>query len=185
VSGIGNRDKAIVGDATGVLTLWERGVWDDQDSRIIIDKGPNGGESIDCLVTLPDGVGTGSKTVVAGVGSGLLAFVKIGQNKIVEVLKHDEVEGVVDIGFDVAGRMITGGGGIVKIWREIEVGQANGGAVNGEKDSEDSDEEYSDDSGQDSEEETRPRKRRKKSKVKGIDAVHKRNGTGVSFAGLD
>ena len=54
-------EKIVVGGASGVLTLWERGVWDDQDERIIVDKGPAGGESIDCLVSVPDSVGGLSK----------------------------------------------------------------------------------------------------------------------------
>ncbi|TVY52774.1 WD repeat-containing protein jip5, partial [Lachnellula suecica] len=37
-------EKVLVGSSSGVLTLWERGVWDDQDERIIVDGGRGGGD---------------------------------------------------------------------------------------------------------------------------------------------
>jgi hypothetical protein len=99
--------------------LWERGVWDDQDERIYVDVGRGGGESLDSLAVMPEGVGNGGKNVVVGVGDGTIRIVQLGPNKIVgETLRHDEVEGVVGLGFDVGGRLISGGGSIVKVWQE-------------------------------------------------------------------
>jgi len=50
---------------------------------------------------------------------GTIRIVQLGPNKIVgETLRHDEVEGVVGLGFDVGGRLISGGGSIVKVWQE-------------------------------------------------------------------
>ncbi|KAI9052064.1 hypothetical protein LZ554_004317 [Drepanopeziza brunnea f. sp. 'monogermtubi'] len=163
-------EKVLVGSSNGVLTLWERGVWDDQDERIIVDGGRGGGESLDALVVMPDGVGDGGKNVVVGVGDGTIRIVKLGPNKVVDTLRHDEVEGVVGLGFDVEGRMISGGGSIIKVWEEN---------INLEEDEEDEDEDSdeedsggmkrakggsdSDDSGADSsEDENRGRKSRKK-----------------------
>jgi hypothetical protein len=101
------------------LTLWERGVWDDQDERIIVDGGRGGGESLDSLVVMPEDVGDGGKNVVVGVGDGTIRIVKLGPNKLIgEPLRHDEVEAVVGLGFDVGGRLISGGGSIVKVWQE-------------------------------------------------------------------
>lgn len=111
--------KILVGSSNGVLTLWERGVWDDQDERIIVDGGRGGGESLDSLVLMPDGVGDGGKNVVVGVGDGTIRIVQLGPNKVIgEPLKHDELEPVVGLGFDVNGRLISGGGSVVKVWQE-------------------------------------------------------------------
>jgi hypothetical protein len=112
-------EKVLVGSSNGVLTLWERGVWDDQDERIIVDGGRGGGDSLDSLVVMPEGVGDGGKNVVVGLGDGTIRIVQLGQNKVVgEPLRHDEVEAVVGLGFDVGGRLISGGGSIVKVWEE-------------------------------------------------------------------
>ncbi|KUJ09589.1 WD domain-containing protein [Mollisia scopiformis] len=110
--------KILVGSSNGVLTLWERGVWDDQDERIIVDGGRGGGESLDSLVVMPEEVGDGGKNVVVGLGDGSIRIVKLGPNKLVGELRHDEVEAVVGLGFDVGGRLISGGGSIVKVWQE-------------------------------------------------------------------
>lgn len=192
-------EKVIVGGAGGVLTLWERGVWDDQDERIVVDKQPGGGDSIDCIVRVPDGVGknTQGRTLVCGMGNGLLAFVKLGQNKVIDVLKHDEVEGAVALDFDVGGRMISGGGGIVKVWREIderlvkenaeedeeevEDEEVNGGSLKRTADSDDSD---SDADSSEEEKEQKKRRKRKK-KTKGIAAAQGPRKTGLSFSGID
>jgi hypothetical protein len=112
-------EKVLVGSSNGVLTLWERGVWDDQDERIYVDVGRGGGESLDSLAVMPEGVGDGGKNVVVGVGDGTIRIVQLGPNKVVgEALRHDEVESVVGLGFDVGGRLISGGGSIVKVWQE-------------------------------------------------------------------
>lgn len=161
-------EKVLVGSSNGVITLWERGVWDDQDERIIVDGGRGGGESLDALVLMPDGVGDGAKNVVVGVGDGTIRIVKLGPNKVTDTLRHDEVEGVVGLGFDVGGRLISGGGSIVKVWQEMNL-------EDDEDEEEDSDDEDasgkkraagvsdSDDSdAESSEEEDRGRKSRKK-----------------------
>jgi hypothetical protein len=112
-------EKILVGSGNGVLTLWERGVWDDQDERIIVDGGKGNGESLDALVVMPDGVGDGNKNVCVGVGNGTVRIVRLGLNKVIgKPLRHDDVEAVVTLGFDVEGRLISGGGSIVKVWQE-------------------------------------------------------------------
>ena len=181
-------EKLVVGGASGALSLWERGVWDDMDERIVLDKGPGGGESVDTLVGLPDGVmlSEGGKGVVAGMGNGMMVFCAVGgQNGIVDILRHDEVEGVVGLGFDVAGRMISGGGQTVKVWREvgdIEVDEEDeedgeGEEVNGKRAGSEDSESWED---EDSSEDEKPKKKRKRGK--GLAGV---NGTRFSFQGLD
>jgi hypothetical protein len=136
-------EKVIVGSSSGVLTLWEKGVWDDQDERIIVDEGKGGGESLDSLILIPEGVGDGGKNLVVGVGDGSIRIVKLGPNKVVGELRHDEVEAVVGLGFSVDGRLISGGGSIVKIWQESS-------AVDEEdEDSDDDDDEDEDDEDED------------------------------------
>ena len=48
------------GRASGVLTLWERGAWEDQSERIVISKGDVGGfaESVDAVGVIPEGTGS-------------------------------------------------------------------------------------------------------------------------------
>jgi hypothetical protein len=183
-------EKILVGSGSGVLTLWERGVWDDQDERIIVDgNGKSGGESLDALAVMPEGVGDGGKNIAVGVGDGTIRIVRLGLNKVVgEPLRHDEVEGVVGLSFDVSGRMISGGGQIVKVWQEK--------MVLSNEDEEDSDEETGakkrqisgadsdadSDADQDSsEDEERKRKKKRKRSKK-----DKNGGNGVlGFKGMD
>jgi hypothetical protein len=183
--GTSQGEKILVGGADGVITLWEKGVWDDQDERIVLDRG--GSESVDAITRIPDSLGMGSKTIVAGTDSGVLAFVKLGINKVVDVLKHDEVEGVVAVGFESGGRMISGGGPILKVWREKmededeeteATATAKRAASNSEDDSDDSDKD-----GDSSEEEDAKEKRRRKKrkKGKGINGFAKEK----MFKGLD
>lgn len=181
-------EKLVVGGASGVLSLWERGVWDDMDERIVLDKGPGGGESVDALARLPDDVmlSDGCKGVVAGMGNGMVVFCAVsGQNGIVDILRHDEVEGVVALGFDVAGRMISGGGQTVKVWHEVgdvEVDEEDEEEGEGEEDNGERAESEGGGSWEDDEssEDEKPKKNRKKGK--GLVGV---NGTGFSFQGLD
>lgn len=160
-------EKLLVGGGGGVLTLWERGVWDDQDERIIVDRSTGGGESLDTITVLPDGVGPGGKMVGVGLGDGRVKFVKLGSNKVVGEVRHDEVESVVSLGFDVGGRMISGGGQIIKVWHEKtededEEGDGIAAKRSGASDSDRDDSDEGDSGG--SEEEQKDRRRKKKRK---------------------
>ncbi|MCJ1281941.1 WD repeat-containing protein jip5 [Xylographa opegraphella] len=181
-------DKVLVGGGSGVLTLWDKGAWDDQGGRIIVDGGK---ESLDVLARVPEGVGEGS-CVAVGMGDGRVKIVRVGANKVVGELRHDEVEGVVGLGFEVGGRMVSGGGPLVKVWQESadvvgdeeeedegvdRVGTKRGTGSDSDEDSED-DEESSE------EEEEQERKRRKKRKR----ANGKDRGGGkdlMQFTGID
>ena len=131
-----SKGKVIVGSGSGVLTLWERGIWDDQEERIIVDgRGKEGGESLDAIIV----GGEEGKDLFVGVGDGTVRVVRLGQggNKVTEVLRHDEIEGVLGVGFDVEGRLISGGGSVVKVWEENSTLR--------DEDDEDEEEEDSDD----------------------------------------
>ncbi|CAG8975609.1 hypothetical protein HYALB_00006816 [Hymenoscyphus albidus] len=172
--------KILVGSSTGVLTLWERGIWDDQDERIIVDAGIGGGESLDSLVVMPDGVGNGGKNVVVGLGDGTIRIVQLGPNKVMEdPLRHDEIEAVVGLNFDVGGRLISGGGSTIKVWQEKmsldedseeedsdEQVKPTKRALEG-SDSEDSDKNSDSASSDDEKGGRKQRKNRRKSKAKG------------------
>lgn len=181
-------EKVLVGSSSGVLTLWERGIWDDQDERIIVDgTGKGGGESLDIVTLMPEGVGDGAKNVVVGVGDGTIRIVRLGLNKVVGQLRHDEVEGVIGLGFDVGGRMISGGGSIVKVWQEnmsLEDEEEEEADSDDEevtrKRTKDSDSDDSGDNASDSSEEEKPRKKKRKAGRK------KDPGNGIlGFKGLE
>lgn len=162
--GRSNGEKVLVGGAGGVLTLWERGVWDDQDERITVDRGTAGGESLDTIAILPDDVGPGGKMVAVGLGDGRVKFVKLGSNKDVGEVRHDEVESVVSLGFDVGGRMISGGGQIIKVWHEKteDEDEERDGVAAKRNGASDSDRSGSDTDGSDGSEEQQKDRRRKK-----------------------
>lgn len=168
-SGTSRGEKVIVGGSSGVLTLWEKGAWDDQDERVYVDRGPDGGETLETLTVVPDDLGKG-KMVAVGVGNGLVKFVRIGSNKVVSSVMHDETEGVVGVGFDVEGRMVSGGGQVVKVWREgMDAGDPDDVELGGKRmmDSDSDDSEMgSDDSGAESRQGDKSRRKRKKAKGK-------------------
>ena len=171
--GTSKGEKLLVGGADGVVTLWERGVWDDQDERIVLDKG---GQAVESMVSVPDSVGgTGfqgqQKVIAMGLEDGRIRFIKLGMNKVMQNMdvKHDDIEGVVALDFDAAGRMISGGGAIVKVWHEAkgEPGGARNSVVKRKPDTDESDEEPHDDSSD--EEVAEKTKRRKRKRGKGKD----------------
>lgn len=167
-SGTSRGEKVIVGGSSGVLTLWEKGAWDDQDERIYVARDAEGGESIEMMTVVPDELGYG-KLLAAGLGNGLVKFVRIGPNKVVSDVVHDEAEGVVGLGFDVEGRMVSGGGQVVKVWHEDGGSEDSGDGFSGGKhmlgDSDDSDVD-SDDGERGQRQEAHTSKKQKKAKGK-------------------
>ncbi|CZT20299.1 related to WD repeat-containing protein jip5 [Ramularia collo-cygni] len=196
-------EKAVVGGGDGVITLWEKGQWDDQDERIVVSREK---ETLDCMAHVPYGIGGMGHKVAVGMGDGRIRFVRLGQNKVVGEVMHDEIEGVQELGFDVGGRMISGGGQTIKVWREHIAGEGDSDSDSGDEDvaedddsdaeggeevettavkrsakddSEDSDAEEED---ADSSDEETTRKRRKKRKRGKGPITAKRNG--LDFSGL-
>ncbi|XXH05304.1 3-dehydroshikimate dehydratase [Hypoxylon texense] len=209
ISGMGpkkNRDNGVVvvGTGTGILTLWDKGAWDDQQDRIIVDGGKGGGESLDCVVQIPEDVARGKKVVV-GVGDGSLRIVDLMKREVEGILRHDDIEAVVGLGFDCQGRMISGGGQTVKIWEESPLlgrgGSEDEDSEVDESDDDDGDEDSDDDNAangieskrrgkQDSDssdsdsEGAKQRKKRRKGKANAALGPHGAHGV-LRFKGLD
>lgn len=179
--------KLIVGGEKGGLRFWEVGVWDDNEETITVGKGA----SADILAAVPEGVGRESMLAV-GMDDGVVKIVGLGgkRPKVVGEVRHDEVEGVSGLGFEVGGRMCSGGGSVVKIWEEsVEPSDDEGEPIGvngkrmqtGDSDSGAEDEEHDESL---SEEEEKPKKKKKKRKRnKGKDQS---NGHHVmAFKGMD
>jgi len=178
--------KLVVGGEKGGLRMWEVGIWDDNEETIVVGKGA----SADVLAAAPEG-----QTAAIGMDDGVVRFVAMGgkRAKVVGDVRHDEVEGVLGLGFEVGGRMISGGGSVVKVWEESlqawdgdedEEGDVGVGAVDGKRTngfgSGDDDNDEGD--GESSEEEKpRKKKKRKKNKGKGQNGVQHV----MAFKGMD
>lgn len=144
IAGMGpkkHRDNGVVavGTGSGVLTLWDKGFWDDQFDRVIVDSGRGGGESLDCIVQMPEHLSR-DKKVAIGLGDGSLRIVNLAKREVEASLRHDDLEAVVDVGFDCQGRMISGGGQTIKIWDE----SAAPGSDDGDSDEDGDDDDHGD-----------------------------------------
>ncbi len=106
------------------------------------------------------------KLVAAGLEDGRVRFMRIGRNGVLSDTdaKHDELDGVAAVGFDIEGRMITSGGQTVKVWTEAKglPGGGRGGPVKHDLSSDEDDEPSEEEDS--SEDEDRPRQRRRKRK---------------------
>lgn len=166
--------KLVVGSEKGTLRVWQVGSWDDNEQTIAV---VGRGASADVLAAV------GEESVVAvGMDDGCLRFVDVERKKprvLQEAeVRHDEVEGVLGLGFEVWGRMISGGGQVVQVWEDgrgmdggddVEderegLGAVNGKRVNGFGSDEDGSEE---DEVKSSKEEQRKRKKKKRKRNKG------------------
>lgn len=176
-------EKVLVGQGDGIISLWERGVWGDQDERVVVDRTQSGIES---MAEVPLGFGKGKvkmneKLVAAGLEDGAIRFLRVGRNGVLSEwdIRHDEIEGVVGLDFDVAGRLVSGGGQVVKVWTEAK-GMPGGGkqASKHAMDSDESDEQEEEDDSSDEEDKSR-RKKRKRNKGK-----DKSGGQALTFSGV-
>lgn len=166
--------KLVVGSEKGVLRIWQVGSWDDNEQTVAV---VGRGASADVLAAVGE-----DPMVAVGMDDGCIRFVDLGgkRSKVLREseVRHDEVEGVLGLGYEVGGRMISGGGQTVKVWEdsygvddgEVEetehegLGVTNGKRVNDFGSDEDESEKGEDES---SEEEIRKKKRKKRKRNKG------------------
>lgn len=115
--------KLAVGGETGVLRIWEQGVWDRAQQRVVVGRG----ESVDVLSAVAEGVGGMGDKVAVGMGDGKIKIVDVRKRNVVVELTHDEVDGLIGLGFEIEGRMISGGGQTIKVWQESLVEETEEG----------------------------------------------------------
>ena len=176
--------KVVVGGEKGVLRVWEIGVWDDNEETLRVGRGA----SADVLAAASEGMGA-EPMVALGMDDGFVRFVGMGgkRARVVGESRHDEMEGVVGLGWMSDGRMISGGGSVVKVWEEgIGCGADNEDEeVNGMKRTNGfgSGNDSSEQGGDESNEEAKPKKKKKRKRGKGRS---KDGGEHVSaFEGMD
>lgn len=133
-----------VGTGTGILTLWDKGAWDDQQDRVVVDPVKGGGESLDCIVQVPEDIARGKKVAI-GMGDGSLRIVDLVKREVEGTLRHDDIEAVVGIGFDCQGRMISGGGQTIKIWEQAPSLAQDDSESDSDSEADDSDDDDDDD----------------------------------------
>lgn len=184
--------KAVVASERGLLRVWEVGKWDDEPERIRV--GGRDGEGADVLCTVSEEIrmrlDTPEGAVIAGMGDGNINIVRLGKGKgkVLSEIRHHEIEPVGSLGFEAGGRLISGGGDVVKIWEQATTCGARDEdlsiAINGggsEDYSEDEEEEAEEESSDEEEKQRKRKKRRKRSKGKAKTA-----GNGImGFKGMD
>ncbi|RGP71630.1 wd repeat-containing jip5 [Fusarium longipes] len=200
ISGMGPkhlRENGVVacGSGSGVLTLWDKGSWGDQQERIIVDGDKKGGESIDATVLVPQEMGLGKK-VICGLGDGGLRVVDVVRREVdfAANLRHDHMESVVSLAFDSANRLISAGGKTVKLWEELSALQGDDDSGEDDDDSDDEDtgngkrpaesDDDSDDDSDDSEVDRKQRIKRRKEAQKNKLGPMGAHGV-MGFEGLD
>lgn len=191
--------KLAVGGEKGVLRMWEQGVWDRGEQRVVVGRG----ESLDVLSAVAEGVGGMGDMVAVGIGDGKIKIVDVRKRNVMVELTHDEVDGLTGLGFEIEGRMISGGGQAIKVWQESLVERNEDENEDEDDDDEDEDEEDEgdfedaglqitngdgsesgadqDESSDDDTKETKRRKRRKRNK--GTSEENRKHV--VAFKGMD
>lgn len=182
----------MVGSERGVLRVWDVGKWDDEPERIHV--GGRDGEGLDVLCTIPEELSRrldcSDGGVIAGMGDGSINIVRLGKGKgkLMGEIRHHELEPVLGLEFEMGGRMISGGGDVVKVWEQAPTSDAQDadldGITNGGgevQDSEDDDDDDEEESSDEEEKQRKRKKRRKRNKSKG-----KNVGNGImGFKGLE
>ena len=182
-----------MGSEKGLLRVWEVGKWDGEPERINV--GGRDGEGADILCTMPEELSSRldmpERAILAGMGDGSINIVRLGKGKgkVVGDIRHHEVEPVGGLDFEAGGRLVSGGGDVVKVWEQATTCGAQDEDLRGPIEGEDEDiGEEADDSGDEEDsscDEEEKQKKRKKRRKRGK-AKAKNTGKGImGFRGMD
>lgn len=189
------RTRIIAGGEKGFVRMWEdgvKGIIKGKEKRLYVQKG----ESLDVICPVPKWL-VEEDVIAIGLGDGTVSFANTGKRPgVVGCIRHDELEGIVALGFDPDGRLITGGGDTVKVWEKNTESPRNESSVSDDDDDDDeqsdgangetqhvSDDHNGHDKSEDesSDEEKPKRKKRKRNKGKGKNI----NNHIMAFKGMD
>ena len=185
--------RLVIGSEKGFLRVWQVGSWDDNEQTVAVaGKGASA-----------DGLGAEGQNSMVAVGSddGVVRFVDMSTKrpKVLQdaEVRHDEVEGVLGLGFEVGGRMISGGGHVVKVWEDSDkvddgedeegshegLGGTNGKRANGfGSDQDESEEDGKESSDEEQQTKKKKKKKRKRSKDKNKNGAQRHV---IAFKGMD
>ncbi|KAI4176002.1 MAG: hypothetical protein LQ343_001284 [Gyalolechia ehrenbergii] len=180
LTGRADHERIVAGGGKGALRMWEggvKGLMEGKEKKLTIAKG----ESLDVTCSVPVSVAEGD-VVAVGLGDGTVSFAQTNHERtgMVGKMRHDEVDGVMALGFDPYGRLISGGGSIVKVWEKNterisddedppeseEEDSTKPNSMNNSRSKEKATGESEDETSETSEEERPKRKKRKRNKGK-------------------
>ena len=146
----------LVGDSSSGVAIWPRGQFDTRTGyRRLRRNAPVAGipledYSVDSIAVAPISEQDPEPLIVVGLATGVLHFLRAGAKKrlmesaVAHVHDDRGLDGCIAIVFDAEGRMITGGGNLLKVWhreqQNVELDELDSEQiVNGALDSEEED----------------------------------------------
>lgn len=118
----------VVGDSSGGCSFWSRGRWDNRTGyrrlrrNVAVEGMPLEDYGIDSIAVASANEQDPEPLIVAGLATGVLHFLRFGSGQrpmeaaVTHVHDDRGLDGCSAITFDAEGRMITGGGNVVKVW---------------------------------------------------------------------
>ncbi|KAL9054239.1 MAG: hypothetical protein Q9162_004272 [Coniocarpon cinnabarinum] len=119
----------IIGDSSGGCSNWPRGQWQNRTGHTNIRRNikvpglPTEDFGVECVAIAPPCREDPHPLIVAGLAIGRIHFLRYDDKGRLRILHseypHDDqgLDGCNAVVFDAQGRMISGGGAMVKIWR--------------------------------------------------------------------
>ena len=118
----------LVGDSSGGCGFWRKGQWEDRSDyrrlkrQVVIEGVPLEDYGVESLAVAPLTEKEDEPLIVAGLATGTMNFLRPGpsrrdmESSVTHV--HDErgLDSCSALAFDVEGRMISGGGSMVRVW---------------------------------------------------------------------
>ncbi|KAI9726292.1 MAG: WD repeat-containing protein jip5 [Chrysothrix sp. TS-e1954] len=129
------KDIVLVGTDDGKLALWNRGAWHDNVGSITVHTHSiagtiipfNNERDVESVALCPPHSQQQGTVCAVGLGNGMIKFVQIPplvakvkgrKGAVLSTVSHNErgIDGVTAMGFDVGGRLVSGGGNEVRVW---------------------------------------------------------------------